>query len=262
VLALEFMRAIARAKTTAALDHLTKTLYRGYGSGIFNDAETTNIQDALLMRKATLCGQDTIAARIGATEEEQQIRRQIAMRPTIFPPKRPQRSPNRRKSILRRRQLAASGPLPPLLASHFTTGQLAVLRIIADEFQTHGVCARTLGEIASRAGVCIALARNAVRTAERLHLILTEYRRKRGQKNDANLLRIVSKDWLVWLAIGPKLKRGRSNATRCPEALPLEKRVAVRRHIAPKNVGPSGSDLKRSLFLANRTPKKSSNLTN
>jgi len=36
--------------------------------------------------------------------------------------------------------LAASGPLPPQLASHFTTGELTVLRIVGDEVKAHGVC--------------------------------------------------------------------------------------------------------------------------
>jgi hypothetical protein len=29
--------------------------------------------------------------------------------------------------------MAASGPCPPVLAAHFTTGELAVMRCIADE---------------------------------------------------------------------------------------------------------------------------------
>ena len=40
-----------------------------------------------------------------------------------------QRSPDRQRSIERRRR-----------TSHFTTGELAVLRIVGDEVKAHGVC--------------------------------------------------------------------------------------------------------------------------
>ena len=53
-------------------------------------------------------------------------------RVSIFPPRRAQYCSDRTASILRRRKLAASGPLPPALASQFTTGELAVLRIIGE----------------------------------------------------------------------------------------------------------------------------------
>jgi hypothetical protein len=39
-----------------------------------------------------------------------------------------------------RRQHAATGPLPPNLAANFTTGELAALKIVADEFLAHGAC--------------------------------------------------------------------------------------------------------------------------
>ena len=88
-----------------------------------------------------------------------------AGRPSHFPPKRKAaRSPNRRASIERRRTLAASGPMPPQLASQFTTGELAALRIVADAVRERGACMLTLGEIAARAGVCVTTARNALRT--------------------------------------------------------------------------------------------------
>ena len=47
--------------------------------------------------------------------------------------------------------LAASGPMPPALAAHFTVGQLAVLRIVGDEVRANGSCALTLAEIGARA---------------------------------------------------------------------------------------------------------------
>ena len=56
-----------------------------------------------------------------------------AGRASLFPPRRSVTSPDKAMSRDRRRLLACSGPMPPALASRFTTGQLAVLRIVADE---------------------------------------------------------------------------------------------------------------------------------
>ena len=63
------------------------------------------------------------------------------------------------------RHLAACGPLPPKLAALFTTGQLAVLKIVRDEVRTQGSCRLPLGAIAARAGVCVTTARDTIRFA-------------------------------------------------------------------------------------------------
>jgi hypothetical protein len=76
---------------------------------------------------------------------------------------------------------AATGGLwshAPHLAARFTCGELAALRIVADQVKASGgkaivtgSCARTLPEIAARAGVSVSTARNAIRTAARLGLL-------------------------------------------------------------------------------------------
>jgi hypothetical protein len=68
-------------------------------------------------------------------------------------------------SIQRRRSLAASGPMPATLACRFTTGELAVLRIVADAVRDNGQCVKSIPEIAARAGVCRTTAQNAIRQA-------------------------------------------------------------------------------------------------
>jgi hypothetical protein len=42
--------------------------------------------------------------------------------------------------------------MPPALAAKFTTEELAVLRIVADEVWDKGWCDRTYAELAARAG--------------------------------------------------------------------------------------------------------------
>ena len=63
--------------------------------------------------------------------------------------------------------LTSLRPLPSMLARRFTIGQQAVLKIVADEVRRKGFCALYLGEIAARAGVCLTLARDAIREALR-----------------------------------------------------------------------------------------------
>jgi hypothetical protein len=48
------------------------------------------------------------------------------------------------------------------MASRFTQGELAALRIIGDECRQHGCCALHLDAIAARAGVCSKLATDCV----------------------------------------------------------------------------------------------------
>jgi hypothetical protein len=53
--------------------------------------------------------------------------------------------------------------MPPTLACRFTTGELAVLRIVADAVRDNGQCVKTIPELAARAGVCRTTAQNAIR---------------------------------------------------------------------------------------------------
>jgi len=96
--------------------------------------------------------------------------------------------------------------MPPALACKFTVSELAVLRIIGDEVRQHGCCARSVAELTARAGCGRTTAQNAIRQAARLGLVTVQERRRKGRKNDTNVIRIVSKEWTLWLARG-----GRSN---------------------------------------------------
>ena len=80
---------------------------------------------------------------------------------SYFPPPRPPQGPqSRSRSLVRRRRLAASGPLPPHLAARFTCGELAALRIVADQVQASGgraivtgSCRRTFRRCTKSGGV-------------------------------------------------------------------------------------------------------------
>ena len=52
--------------------------------------------------------------------------------------------------------------MPPQLACQFTTGELAALRIVADEARQHGGCRLHVDAIAARAGVGRTTVQNAI----------------------------------------------------------------------------------------------------
>jgi hypothetical protein len=128
-------------------------------------------------------------------------------RPSCFPSKRKvSSSPDRGASLERRRLLASSGVMPPALAARFTTGELAALRIVADEVRDKSACRLTLGEIAARAGVGITTARRGLREAAAQGLVTIEERRRHRRPNLANVVRVLSAEWLTWIARGRKPK--------------------------------------------------------
>jgi hypothetical protein len=130
-------------------------------------------------------------------------RRQPGGRQLSLIARRPQRSPDKQKSYERRHRLAFSGPMPHHLAAEFTVSQMAVFRVVGDEHRGRGRCDLTLDEIGARAGCCRKSAQRAMYAAKDARLITIEERRPKGQrKHLPNVVRIVSPEWLTWLAHG------------------------------------------------------------
>ena len=177
--------AIDAARTLTQLDHLSTDIWRAWGAGQIGD-EAQLLAMQLEARRKALRG-DLVPVGIPPG------------RPSIFPPRRPQRAPVRAVAIARRRHLAASGPMPPALAARFTAGELAVLQIVGDEVRGQGACSRTIDEIAARAGTCRAVVKRAIRAAADFGLITVQERRRQGQMNLPNVIRIVSREWMTWL---------------------------------------------------------------
>ena len=201
--AIDMLAAISGTKSLAVLDGIARTLWADWADKKLTDDQAGALAETLERRKHEVRGVDTVAARapqVSAAAKAQG-------RPSYFPAKR--KGPvcqNRRVSIERRRTLAASGPMPPALACLFTTGELAALRIIADEARDRKQCRLTLGEIAARAGVGITTARNALRYAAREGLVTIEERRRDKRPNLSNVVRIVSREWTAWIERGRKMK--------------------------------------------------------
>jgi hypothetical protein len=147
-------------------------------------------------------------------------------------------------AIARRRHLAASGPLPPSIACKFTVGELAALRIVTDEVRENGHCDRTIAEISARAGVCRTTAQNAIRAAAAMGLLTVQERRREGQKNLPNVVRIVSREWLQWIKRGGQAGgRLASKSIGFKKTDPTDKRLSKREEIG---IPPQASEPRRS----------------
>jgi hypothetical protein len=206
VLAQQLAGAIAAAPLST-LDDLSRDVWRALAAGMLDDTDAQQLAEVIHARR-------TVARALETAGRAQEGRPGPARSWSYFPPPRPPQGPqSRARSLVRRRRLAASGPLPPHLAARFTCGELAALRIVADQVRASGgrhvmtgSCARTLPEIAARAGVSVSTARNAIRTAARLGLLTVEERRRHCAPNLANVVRIVSAEWLAWLVRGRGFK--------------------------------------------------------
>lgn len=184
--------AIEGARGHAALNELSRRIWTAWGEGLVTEDDAGRFAELIHERKAAL-GE----AMTGNSPSSR--------RPSIFPPRKPQRAPVRAAAIERRRTLAASGPLPPALASRFTTAELAVLRIVADEHLVKGSCDRTVAEIAARAGTSRSVVKRTLRLAAELRLVTVTERPVNGAKNLPNLVRVVDATWLAWLKRGGRI---------------------------------------------------------
>jgi hypothetical protein len=190
-----FSGALCAARTLAHVDELARDLWQAYGAGTISDADAESLAARIEDRRREIRPKDKTAVRVPDLPR-------IAA--SFFPAKtKNPTSPDRAVSRDRRRRLACSGPMPPALACRFTTGQLAVLRIVGDEFRDRGACELSLGAIAARAGVCVTLARDAIRLAAGDGLLIIEERRQHRAKNLPNRVRVVSREWITWLRRGP-----------------------------------------------------------
>jgi hypothetical protein len=166
------------------LDHVCSGFWRAYANGELTDDEAQSLAELARDRQ----------------------RPKLPAKP-LPPPRqarRAPRSPDRQRSLERRRRLSAAGMMPPGLAARFTVGERAALYVIATEVKRRGQCDLYIDQIAAFAGVCRTTARNAQRMAKRLGLIQIDERRLSRRYNDANRTTIVSREWLAWLAHGQK----------------------------------------------------------
>ena len=189
----DIKEAVARARSIAAVDDLMRSLWGAHGAGQITDNDAEALAEAAEARRIVL---------------------RTPTAPNAIKPasarRRPPRSPDRQRSIERRRQLATCGTVPSRIAAQFTQGETAVLAVIGRQVKAQGRCQMPLDRIAALAGVSRTTAQNAIRHAKRLGLIAVHERRLTAWRNDTNLIAITSHDWIAWLDRGNALQsRGR-----------------------------------------------------
>lgn len=171
------IRAAAMAAPRVQLPEVAAVLWRAYGAGQVSEADAEELSALIEIRKA--------------------LPKASASQPPRLPPR-----PRSSASVERRRSWTTSGRLPPAIAARVTPGEAAVLSVIAAEVRCSGDCRWPIGKIAAIAGVSASTVKRAVRVARELGLVAVEERRVSAWRNDANILRITSAEWLAWLRIG------------------------------------------------------------
>src|SRR5215218_4899050 len=173
----EQLRRAVEASPRAELPTVSALLWKAFAAGQVTEAEASALSEAIELKRALPAPQKPTHRRFGSR------------------PKTP-------ASLERRRRWAASGAMPPALASRFTLAEQAVLAVVAAEHRKRGDCRLTNKEIADVAGVCITTVKNALRVARALNLVSIEERRLTAFRNASNVVRIVSPEWRTWLRLG------------------------------------------------------------
>src|SRR5829696_8978881 len=161
----EQLRRAVEASPRAELPAVAALLWKAYAAGRLSEAEASTLSEVIEARKALSAAQKPVQQRLGS---------------------RP-RSP---ASMERRRRWAASGALPPALASRFTTAENAVLAVIAAEHVKSGRCTLAIDHIAALAGVGRSTVKRAMREAQQLGFLRIAERRQSAWRNLPNVVTI------------------------------------------------------------------------
>ena len=228
--------AVARARFRD-IDYLNRKVSSAWGEGILHDHDAQSLLEALQVRRRVL-----------ATHVAPASKRLAGERLCRAAP----RSPDRERSICRRRSVAASGAVPSVIAGRFTLCEVAVLSIVAAEVKRRGRCELPIDAVAAMAGTSRSVVKRALRLAADLGLVTVRERRRAGLKSLPNVVAIVSAEWRAWLRLadrGPKsdhrgyqlFKRGR-NAWSNADAAGKDQRSASEKRREKLGEGASRSD--------------------
>src|SRR5215217_747093 len=141
----EQLRRTVEVSPRAELPAVSALLWKAYAAGQVSEAEASALSEAIELKRALRAAQKPVQRRFGS---------------------RPRSS----ASMDRRRRWAASGAMPPAIASRFTLAEQAVLAVVAAEHVKHGRCTLVQDHIAALAGVSRATVKRALREAQRLSL--------------------------------------------------------------------------------------------
>ncbi|MGU3287513.1 helix-turn-helix domain-containing protein [Methylobacterium sp. WL18] len=198
------IRRQAEGAARAALPAITAALWRAYSDGKITEAEAESLSGLIDARHSSVGGQKsgqspnpTATADVGLTLSPSN-RAGSSRRPGVGS------RPRTDASMERRRRWAASGRMPQAIVARFTLAEQAVLSLVAAEVARRKDCRLSIENLAAVTGVCRSTVKNAIREAARLGLLTVEERQITGFRNDTNVLRIVSPEWLAWLRLARK----------------------------------------------------------
>jgi hypothetical protein len=206
------IEAISRAPW-GSLDVLARSVWTDHAAGRLADTEAQTLAEAIEARRRALRRPAQAHSPLRVVVREGEERPPVAnVAGSRAPARAPARGPrqlvlriprpatyDRRKSIERRRGIAASGMMPGPLARGFTTGEQSALAVIASEVMERGTCSLCLDAIAARSGTSRSTVKRAIKQARVLGLIHVNERPRPGQKHLPSVIRIMSAAWLGWL---------------------------------------------------------------
>lgn len=224
------MRAAIEAAPRIALPAIAAQLWRAFAEGHLAESEAEALSGLIEARRESPARADSPQDRVGSPRTGAGSR------------------PRSDASMERRRRWAASGRLPPALATRFTLAEQAVLSLVAAETARRKDCRLSVGGLAAIAGVSETTVRNAIREAVRLGLVTVEERRITGWRSDTNVVRIIAPEWVAWLRLTRKRKEEAptlpSDEGGCKSANPTPTRALdlwILRPAAPSQELPKGS---------------------
>ncbi|MCJ2142415.1 helix-turn-helix domain-containing protein [Methylobacterium sp. E-066] len=201
------IRRQVEAAPRAALPAVTAALWRAYSEGKVTEAEAEALSGLIEARtlstgrprsEQTPNPTETVTPQTGDPTKNVSGLTGAPRRPGVGS------RPRTDASMERRRRWAASGRMPQAIVARFTLAEQAVLSLVAAEVARRKDCRLSIENMAAVAGVCRSTVKNAIREAARLGLLTVEERQITGFRNDTNIVRIVSPEWLAWLRLARK----------------------------------------------------------
>lgn len=191
----EEIRRQAESAPRAALPAVSAALWKAFSAGAVSEAEAEQLSWLIEARMALAAAQAPAAGQAaGAAQPRQDGVQQLG----AALPRRTGSRPRTDASMERRRRWAASGRLPPQLASQFTLAEQAVLAVVAVEAVKRGDCRLFHEHIAALAGVSRSTVRATLRRARDLGIVAIEERRSSAWRNLSSIVRIASREWTAW----------------------------------------------------------------
>ena len=198
MLSLQLAALVAATHTASQLDPINRTLWSAYGEGRLGDDEAQGLAELIAERRRAFTER---RAHKPKADTGPNRNRTLSLFSTG---RRQPRSPDRRRSLLRRQDMVRGNPLPASLSHMLTECERAVAEVIARRHVGWGQCDLCLGEIATLAGVSVRTAQRALRQLEALGWVAITERPRRLQPSLTNVVRIVVPEWIDWLAKRPK----------------------------------------------------------